>query len=128
MPTGLPWNKLPRRPARSALRSSASDFLCCGVNFRWREGNIRSAHRSSADNSFCSERSSFDVGCESYLPITVSSVSLPPCALPRRSAKRRRVALAYLRLLLLLRLHALALVGERFPNLGHLQQLLAVVF
>ncbi len=35
----------------------ASDFLCDGVKFRWREGLIRSAQRSSADNSFgvCSE-------------------------------------------------------------------------
>ena len=37
--------------ARNDLRLSASDFRCEGVNFRWREGFIRSAHRSSADNS-----------------------------------------------------------------------------
>src|SRR5438105_5363734 len=86
MPTGLPWNSCPRRAARSALRSSASDFLCCGDNFLWREGFLASSHHSAADNPSSGERSSFDVGGEPSLPITDCSFSLPPCARARGRA------------------------------------------
>src|ERR1700730_17491897 len=54
-----------KRLRRSDLRPMAKDFLCDGVNFRWREGFIRSAQRSSADNSFGDEGASFDVCGES---------------------------------------------------------------
>ena len=61
----LAYNSPAERRRRNSLRQIARDRLCHGVNFCWREGLICSANRSSSDNIFGGERSSFDVGEES---------------------------------------------------------------
>src|SRR6516165_6374422 len=44
---------------RNPHNTIASDRLCDGVKFRWREGFISSAQRASADNSSGDKRSAF---------------------------------------------------------------------